>query len=438
MRKIIIAAVAVVAVSILSAVGLAVSRPDLVPSWARLRPPPPESEAVADSEPLEPGPDDGWLGHLGSKAPADAPAALPTVRLANPETAERVGIETAEAEAAEIAPHVSGNAEISFVTHDYAHITSRVEGRIARVPADEGDVVKKGDLLVVVDSAEVGSAKALYLSLLPMTDLARRESARIASLRPSGAASAKEELAASATLAQAEAGLLEARQKLRNMGYDDEEITKIAADRDTSNFLEIRSPMSGRLVERHAVVGEAVTPPRVAVTSGQMTALFDVADISEMWCWIDVAESDVTKAEIGQEVRFTISETAKPVFRGEVQLVSFAVNAATRTVRVRAGLKNVGERLRANQYGRASIQVGPKRTAIVVPRSAVQSSGADQFVFLPMPDGVRFRTQRVEVRPTDRGDRVEIAFGLSVGDRVVTTGSFLLKSELQRENLVGE
>jgi len=114
------------------------------------------------------------------------------------------------------------------------------------------------------------------------------------------------------------------------------------------------------------------------------------------------------------------------------------VNAATRTVRIRAGLKNQDERLRANHYGRAKIQVGPVRQAVVVPRDAVQTEGRDQFVFIPLTDGLRFRTQRVETQPTERSDRVEIVFGLNAGDRVVTTGSFLLKSELFPSNMGGE
>lgn len=442
MRRFLPTILALSAIGIAAAFGLAIARPDLLPPWARIKwptspqastPEAPDTTALEDDAP-----DDGWCAHVGKGARAGCKPSLPTVRLARAEIAAKIGLETATAEARQVAPTVVGNAEISFVSHDYAHITSRVVGRIVEVPTDEGRTVKKGDVLVVVDSAEVGTAKAQYLSVLPVVDLARRDFNRAANLRATGAVSEKEVLTSQAALTKAEADLLNARQKLLNMGFSDADIARIARTKDTSNFLKIEAPMSGRLVERHAVIGEAVAPPSGAVTTGQMAALFEIADLRVLWAWIDVGETDVARVEIGQKVRFTISGTDHPVFSGVVDLVSFSVNPATRTVRVRADLKNIDERLRANQYGRAEIQVGPERTAVIVPREAVQTDGAVEFVFLPLPDGRRFRTQRVETRPSDRADQVEIAFGVKPDESVVTAGSFLLKTELFKSSLGGD
>ncbi len=441
MKRVIVALSAVALAA--SASGFAVYRfrPDLLPD--RLRPTHAATAAAraddAESSTLESdASDDGWVGHLGTSAPKGVPRSLDTIKLTSAEVAARIGIATATAQTRPIAEAVSGNAEISFVSHDYAHVTSRVSGRVAEVPADEGESVKKGDVLVVVDSAEVGTAKAQYLSILPVVELARKDGARSTSLRRTIAVSEQQDLTIQANLAKAEAEFLNARQKLANLGFTDAEIARIEATKDTSNFLKIIAPLSGRLVERHAVIGEAVTPPSSLVTSGQMAALFEIADLREMWAWIDVGEADVTRVEIGQDVTFTISGTDRPVFSGKVELISFAVNAATRTVRVRAGLENVGERLRSNQYGRAVIRVGPERPAVVIPRSAVQSEEGVEFVFLPQADGLRFRTQRVATRPTERPDEVETRFGLHAGESVVTTGSFLLKTELFKSKLGGE
>lgn len=442
MRRSLLPLAILVAVGIAGFLAVARFRPDVLPPRARLFGAPragAEPPANADKGGLEEdAPDDGWCAHRKMAESAGCKRSLPTIRLASAATADEIGLKTAEAEARTLAPTVSGNAEISFVSHDYAHITSRVAGRIADVPTDEGRMVKKGDVLVIVDSAEVGSAKAQYLSVLPVVELARREFQRTVNLRASNATSEKDELAANAALARAEAELLNARQRLLNMGLTLAEIERIARTKDTSNELRILAPMSGRLVERHAVVGEAVAPPSGAVTSGQMQSLFDIADTGEMWAWIDVGEADLPRVAIGQDVRFTISGTVEPVFTGHVELVSFAVNAQTRTVRIRAGLRNIDERLRANQYGRAVIRVGPERSSVVVPRDAVQSDAGVEFVFLPQADGLRFRTQRVETRPTGRHGEVEVAFGLKAGDRVVTAGSFLLKSELFKSSLAGE
>lgn len=415
-------------------------RPALLPGWARLayfeaaNAPRPDTESPVLSGLEEDAPDDGWRAYLKNPDSSAMKSSLPTIRLASVQTAEQVGLQTVAAGLRTIAPTVSGNAEIAFVAHDYAHITSRVSGWVSQVPTDEGRWAKKGDVLVVVNSAEVGSAKAHYLGILPNVDIARKEFARTSNLLSSGAATNKDELALQTALTKAEAELLNARQRLRNMGFSDGEIGRIAVTKDTGNELKILAPISGRLVERHAVIGEAVTPPIGAVNSGQMLALFDIADPSEMWAWIDIGESDVEKVAIGQKVTFTISGTVAPVFSGTVDLVSYSVNTTTRTVRVRADLKNIDERLRANQYGRAVIAVGPERRAVVVPRSAVQADGGEEFVFRPLGDR-RYRTQRVKTQPTDRSDEVEVVFGLQAGDQVVTTGSFLLKSELLRSKM---
>src|SRR5262249_46043152 len=161
-----------------------------------------------------------------------------------------------------------------------------------------------------------------------------------------------------------------------------------------------------------------VVPPG-GLATGAANSLFELVNLNHLWCWIDVYETEIAKVKIGQDVSFTISGTEEPVFRGKVELIGYSVNPATRTVRVRAELANQGGRLRANQFGRAVIRLGPEHDAIVVPKSAVQDLGKVSCVFLPQPDGKSFRPQRVEARPTDWPGLTEITWGLKPGDEVV-------------------
>ena len=117
--------------------------------------------------------------------------------------------------------------------------------------------------------------------------------------------------------------------------------------------------------------------------------------------------------------------------RGRVTWLGTEVNDKTRTTRVRAELTNLGGRLRANQFGHAEIRIGSEHRAVVVPKAAVQRKDNVDLVFLPEGDGV-FRPQRVMTRPNDRGDMIEITWGLKPGQKVVSKGAFLLKSELLR------
>jgi cobalt-zinc-cadmium efflux system membrane fusion protein len=156
-----------------------------------------------------------------------------------------------------------------------------------------------------------------------------------------------------------------------------------------------------------------------------------------MWLWIDVYESDIASVATGQPVTFTISGTSKadaPTFSGKVTWVGTEVDQTTRTTRVRAELENANGRLRAHQFGQAEIVIGPEHDAVLVPRDAVQRRDRDHLVFVPQADGV-YRPQRVVTRPTNRRDVLEVALGLKGGERVVTTGAFLLKTETMKDAL---
>jgi membrane fusion protein, heavy metal efflux system len=424
--------------------GLARARPDLLASaMARLRGAAEEgsSTRVLAGEPTTAPSaetvDDGWCDRPEAGS-LPCRRRLPLVRLAAAGTAARIGLETAEVSRRRHAHQLAGNAEITYAAHAYAHVTSRVAGRVSGVIRDEGEKVRKGDVLVVVDSAEVGSAKATYLGLLPVVDSARKNYDRLATLAETKAASQKDVLDARSALDKLRADLLNARQRLLNLGFTEADLARIARTEDTSNRLEIVAPMDGTLVERHAIVGEAVVPAS-SLAVGPANSLFDVADLDHLWCWIDVSEAEVGRVAVGQDVTFTISETDAPVFEGHVELIGFAVNPATRTVRVRAELHNADGRLRDGQFGRALIRVGREHQAAVIPRSALQNDGQADLVFLPEPNGRTFRPQRVLARPLEPADDLaEIAWGLAPGQRVVTTGSFLLKSEMFKERIAGE
>ncbi len=443
LQRILFGSIAVVVLASASVFGIAKAKPELLPPWARKYVTKPVEKPEAEEPPTSSleanAPDDGWCEHVGKKPGKDCLPSRPTVRLASPDVAEKIGLATTRSVSRRISPKVAGNAEITYASHDYAHVTSRVAGRISAIPkdVDEGRTVKKGQVLVIMDSAEVGSAKANYLSLLPVLQLARENYERAEKLRTSQAVSKKEVLSAKADLNKADADVMKARQQLLNLGFDADQIAEIERTKETSNFLNVISPMDGTLVERHAIVGEAVAPPMSGLATGPAASLFDVTNLHHLWCWVDVNEVDVAEVVPGQKVTFTISGTTAPVFSGVVELIGFAVNPATRTVRVRAELENIDGRLRSNQFGRAVIQIGNERDAVVVPRAAVQSDAGEEFVFLPLGDG-RYRTQRVQTRPTEALDQVEIAWGLKPDQEVVTTGSFELKSELLKSSLGGE
>ena len=354
---------------------------------------------------------------------------LPVIRLRAPEVAERIGLETAEAESTETADAVTGNAETSYDLHLFAEVIPRVRGIVHEVTGDHGLKVQAGDVLAVIDSAEVGTAKADFLAATAQVELAERTAERTRNLVAEDALPKAQELQADANLHTSQATMLAARQKLRNLGYTDEEIREIADRQETDALLDVVAPIDGTVVELHAVRGEALEPT---------TVMFQVTDLDTLWAWIDVPEAEFRHVREGDPVHFEVPGMEDAWAEGEVEWVEASVNPATRTVRVLADLDNQSRRLRAKQFGTASVRIGEPRQAVLIPRSAVQDFGPGVgLVFIEREDGA-YVPQRVETVPTNDPDIVEVTWGLEPGRPVVTTGSFLLMTELRRDELAGD
>ena len=350
---------------------------------------------------------------------------LPIVRLASATLAQQVGIQTTEVTEEEHAHRLVANAEAAYDANHYADITPRVAGFIREVRVDLGRAVKHGEVLAVIDSAEVSAAKTQYLSSQASLKLAQATADRTQSLTRSGAVAGKAELEVMTALYQAQAITMDAEQKLRNLGFGDAELAQILETKDTKNLLNVVAPIDGTVVARHAVKGEAVQAT---------TQLFAVADTSRMWVWIDVYESDIQKLKAGQSVSFVVSGTSPDegyATVGQVTWIGAEVNEQTRTTRVRAEVTNPDGNLRANQFGEATIQIGTEHKAVVVPKEAVQRKDKVDVVFLPEGEGT-YRPRRVTTKPTDRSDVLEVTWGLQPGQRVVSKGAFLLKTEIMK------
>jgi cobalt-zinc-cadmium efflux system membrane fusion protein len=389
-------------------------------------------------------PDDGWCATHNKPEPECAECApgaatasgggaracrqpLPIVRLASARLAGQVGIVTAPVREETHAHALVANAETAYDANQYVEVSPRVAGFLREVRADLGAEIEAGDILAVVDSAEVSAAKTQLLSAHAAARLAQATAERTLDLARSGALPGKFELEARTALNQAKAAAMEAEQKLRNLGLSDDQLNEVLRASSTRSRLEIVAPLGGSVVARHAVQGEAVQAT---------TQLFVIAGTARMWLWIDVYEADVGTVAPGQPVGFTISgtdpEAEGRAFLGQVTWVGTEVNPTTRTTRVRAALANPDGQLRAHQFGQARIQVAREHRALVVPREAVQRKDRVDLVFLPADAPGAYRPQRVVARPADRADVVEIAWGLKPGQQVVTKGAFLLKTEIMK------
>jgi membrane fusion protein, copper/silver efflux system len=154
--------------------------------------------------------------------------------------------------------------------------------------------------------------------------------------------------------------------------------------------------------------------------------LFEIADLATVWVLVDVFEHELARVEPGLGVRLSLPAWPDQAFTGTVDLVYPSADPRTRTVKVRAALKNPQLRLRPGMFGEVVIET-PGVDALVVPREAVVDVGQVQYLFVAR-DGGRFEPRAVAVGMRS-GELVEIRSGVAAGERVVTTANFLIDSE---------
>jgi Cu(I)/Ag(I) efflux system membrane fusion protein len=210
-----------------------------------------------------------------------------------------------------------------------------------------------------------------------------------------------------------------ARERLRLLGVPDDEVARLERERTASSQLALRSPVTGTVLERNLIEGQYL---------GADTPLFTVADLSRVWVLVDLYEMDLGRVKVGDRARFTADGLPGRTFDAAIDFIYPTVSNETRTLKARLSLDNRDGLLRPGMYGQ--VEVATRRgggAALVVPAEAVVNTGDLSYVFVARGGG-RFEPRRVWTGGGD-GDRITVLRGLSEGDTVVASASFLIDSE---------
>ncbi len=307
-----------------------------------------------------------------------------------------------------------------------AHLGVRVPGRILAVYVNLGDRVKTGDSLLKLDSPAVGEALLEYRKRRTAVRMSEKALERARLLFEEGAIGAAEYQRREAELDNAKADLHEAEEKLHLLGMTEREIERLTAkELPHAEVAQVflRAPFAGDIIERNATVGEVVDVNQT---------LFTVADLSTVWVRADFPEQQAGLLRVGLEAEVRVSAYPDTVFRGTVTYVGAVIDPATRTIMVRAELPNSDRRLRPHMFVDATLLV-PEQPALTIPRKAVQQVGERTVVFLPRGPS-RFEVRDVRLGAVSE-PYVEVKEGLAAGDKVVTEGSYMLKSEILRDQM---
>jgi cobalt-zinc-cadmium efflux system membrane fusion protein len=330
------------------------------------------------------------------------------------------GFKFATIEARPLKSELVCNGRVGFNENRYAQVRPRVDGILTKVLVDVGTLVHAGQELAVIDSATLGEYKSLFVYAVLNVKYTETYCERLRKLADQQAIPSKTLFEMEHMLQEQQLDVAKARQKLVNLGFSDQQIDDFVAENDTHAKLSIGAPWAGVLVQRHAVEGESVAAN---------SPVFAVADLTLMWVHLSAYESDLSKIRLDQPLVFAPDGFPGREFVGKVTWISPEVDPQTRTIEIRGQVANSGDVLRANMFGKGRLTVHSSENRPVAPVSAVQQYQGHNIVFVHKPSGEYLpRTVEIGIKEPDYW---EVLSGLVVGEEVVTTGSFQLKSNLE-------
>lgn len=314
----------------------------------------------------------------------------------DPVTIQNMGIRTDVVTSGPLRRVIRTVGTIEYNEPALTDVTTKFKGWIEKLYVDAtGQLVMKGDPLFEIYSPELYSAQTEYLLAV-------------------GGASAAE-------VPGRDALLQSARLKLMFFDISDEQIAELEKTRQPKKTLRIVAPQDGFVINKMVVEGQMVD-------AGMR--IYRLADLGLVWVYAEVYEQDLPFVQLGQEALVTLSYLTDRQFRGRVTYIYPTVDEKTRTARVRMEFHNPGFLLKPGMFASVELRAELEPSALLVPNMAVLRSGEKNTVFVAL-DGGKFDPRTVTLGPRGEGDMYQVLSGLQDGERVVTSGQFLLDSESQ-------
>ena len=338
------------------------------------------------------------------------PAAEPTlspVQL-SPQRLQSIGVKFAEAKREVVHDEIRVTGTVDVNEERLAYVQTRYPGWIQRVFADATyQYVRKGQPLFTIYSQDLVSTEQEFLLAV--------KNRQTLTTDQTGTASNEADWLRDA-----------ARQRLRQWNVPDSEIARLEKTGEVQREITLPSPVSGYITERNALPNQFVQPE---------TKLYTIADLSQVWVYAQVFQTDVGRLKTGDSASVTVDAYPGQTFRGRIQQILPQVDAATRTVRVRLVFDNPRLLLKPGMYVNVALNV-PLGTGIVVPASGVLQSGARQIAFIDHGNGY-LEPRQIETGPRV-GDNFVVLKGLRSGERIVASANFLIDSESQLQTAIGQ
>ncbi len=307
------------------------------------------------------------------------------------------------------------NGKITFDENFTSRIGTPIDGRVTKINVQIGDVVKAGQILMLIDAPDLGNALSDARKAQSDLQLKKQAKERNQMLFDGGVIAKKELENSDADFAQAEAEMARTNSKLKNLGSSNKMIGENYA---------VRSPINGVIVDRQANPGSLLR-------ADAPNPIFIITNPDHLWASIDLPERDLGKVSKNQNISVEVDAYPNEIFNGRIQSIGQMVDPTTRRIQVRCVVNSKGK-LKPEMYARITPLNPGKDKVLRLPNSALITDGLYTYVFVETSTGHLIKT-KVNLS-SQQLDFSLVKDGLKAGDRIVTSGAILLNSELAADH----
>ena len=355
--------------------------------------------------------------------PTVSNAATASPQKAEPVRESHPRVETAIAELGSEVHDLSLAGKVAYGEDRYSRVSSPLQGRVLEVRAHLGEHVQTGSVLLVLDSQEIALAYAEYAKEDSELRYETRAYELAKDLYENKALAMKDLKQAENELIKARAEFRRAKERLLSLRVPAQELEKPLERQKITSRFEMKSPLSGTVVERNVTPGQSIRGE-----SGQV--LFTVADLDMLQVVADVYERDLAYLALvkeGQSAKVSVEAYPDVNFPATVATIGDVVDPTSRTIKLRAWVNNKDHRLKPEMFARLHVQVGESTPLLVIPREAVVVEDGKQFVYVV--EGPNQYVKREVKVSTISPDKVRVLEGLTSGQRIVTKGAVLIRGQ---------
>lgn len=316
-------------------------------------------------------------------------------------------------------------ARIEVDENRVTRIGSPLMGRTQTLEVREGEDVKQGQLLALINSPGLSDGQLQFLKALSHKQVSQRAVERARILLDAAVIGSAELQRREAELEEASAEKAAASDQLLLLGMPEEAIHKLEQTKALNSTARVTATMDGTVLARKATLGQVV---QAADT------MFEIADLSSVWLVADVPEEVAGSLIRGYTVEAEVAALPGRTLRGVLSYVGATVDQATRTIRVRMDVPNPDRKLKPAMLATMILR-GPAEKKPVVPISAVVREEDEEHLFV-QADEDTFVLRKVTLGAEQNGTRV-LLDGIGPNEKIVLDGAFHLNNERRRQALRG-